>query len=473
MSYLWEDDPDMEALVEEWRRAALQLFLQFNERRNKRMKKFRKIQALLCENSMRFFNNLLRRSRENFRIANTHYVPRAKKLRLSSAHVLDTSECFFNRLFNHTTNIQDDDPYILFFGLDEASFNEIVDLISSGFLELVVYGRGNGTHHPRGRISAAGRPRKVTTKLALAITLTYLRSRGTELRFLQILSGLSQSSVDDYIHHTLIMLQAALKNFEPARITLPNVEERAQYSQMIQKKYDALIGCWGSLDGCKLRCERPPGTEDNETYFCGWLGYHCLNNLFLFVPDGTIAYAVLNHPGSHSDQLVYNSSLDLLKFFQDMSQDNHRDDLDAEFHHIIVDAGFSDSTDRVNPNNCPGIHPLSTGRVRRRPKENEVMDYGQSIVQENFETLYFDQLKSARQLVEWGNGALQSLFPRLANVMPWRDIETKLSNRRLEVCCRLFNFRTRRMGRNQINTVFNHFEDRNLDQYIHNNGYDA
>lgn len=90
------------------------------------------------------------------------------------------------------------------------------------------------------------------------------------------------------------------------------------------------------------------------------------------------------------------------------------------------------------------------GRIRAPVKAGQVIHGTEEEIRER---MMFDrELLSFRQTAEWGNRQLQGTFGRLR-------IPLKISNpeRRgdlLEVCFRLNNLRTRRIGINQIKTVY-------------------
>eukprot|EP00808_Paulinella_micropora_P030807 g37300.t1 len=58
---------------------------------------------------------------------------------------------------------------------------------------------------------------------------------------------------------------------------------------------------------------------------------------------------------------------------------------------------------------------------------------------------------SVRQSAEWGMGSLQKQFPRITLPLPHNADKRDLV---LECCFRLYNFRNRMGGRNQIRTSF-------------------
>lgn len=126
--------------------------------------------------------------------------------------------------------------------------------------------------------------------------------------------------------------------------------------------------------------------------------------------------------------------------------------------------GFYLVTDTAFPRGTEQIH----GRIRAPMKDGTRLPANST---QRDEALAFDrQLLSYRQTAEWGNRTMQGCFGRLR--IP---LEINYSDRRgdlLEICTRAFNLRARRVGHNQIRTVYmpiwkaneqeeiwNHFED--------------
>jgi len=114
-----------------------------------------------------------------------------------------------------------------------------------------------------------------------------------------------------------------------------------------------------------------------------------------------------------------------------------RDRTPPEFY-LVADTAFPRGTSQI------------AGRIRAPLKSGDRVPGTHAEVQA---TMDFDrQLLSYRQTAEWGNRTLQGSFGRLR--IP---LEVKHAERRadlLEICMRLHNLRCRRVGFNQIRSVY-------------------
>ncbi|KAJ7325461.1 hypothetical protein DFH08DRAFT_817138 [Mycena albidolilacea] len=90
------------------------------------------------------------------------------------------------------------------------------------------------------------------------------------------------------------------------------------------------------------------------------------------------------------------------------------------------------------------------GKIRAPIKSGQVI---RGTTAEIEDKLAFDRdLLSYRQTAEWGMRALQGSFGRLR--LPLDIGDTDARGNLLEICVRLHNLRTRRVGHNQIRTVY-------------------
>jgi hypothetical protein len=106
--------------------------------------------------------------------------------------------------------------------------------------------------------------------------------------------------------------------------------------------------------------------------------------------------------------------------------------------YIVADTAFPRGTEQIH------------GRIRTPIKEGARLP---SDPVEQAKLLAFDrQLLSFRQSAEWGNGMLQRVFGRLQ--VPFTLSHSRNHAHVLEICVRLCNLRTRRVGLNQIQSVY-------------------
>jgi hypothetical protein len=202
---------------------------------------------------------------------------------------------------------------------------------------------------------------------------------------------------------------------------------------MIEDRFGELRGAFGFLDGCRWEIQSCRDPQIQNAYYNGWTSSHNIANLFAFAPDGCIIYSVLNCPGSWNDaRLARDGGL-----YDVLSQVN-----DDEF--LIADSIF--------PSSAESEHLMGGQKIRRPPRENELQ-----LPSTPEEVHFLWALVAARQSAEWGVASLNRSFPRIRSPWRWTPLDDLHRHRRkntIETMVHLHNFRTRRMGRNQIRTVW-------------------
>jgi hypothetical protein len=135
---------------------------------------------------------------------------------------------------------------------------------------------------------------------------------------------------------------------------------------------------------------------------------------------------VLNAPGSWHDSKVSR------KIYQQLEDETPGD------YYLVADSAFPRAPNAIKD------------RIRRPLKSGERLP---SDPTEETSTLAFNRaLLSYRQTAEWGMRALQGAFARLRVPLDVNDSRRRL--RLLELCVRLHNIRTIRVGANQIRSVY-------------------
>ena len=86
------------------------------------------------------------------------------------------------------------------------------------------------------------------------------------------------------------------------------------------------------------------------------------------------------------------------------------------------------------------VTPLKEGDISKWP------DHLHDVIES-----YSTSITSLRQAAEWGMGAIEKAWPRFTQPFPFDPSKRGIM---LEILFRLYNFRVRRTGINQINTVF-------------------
>lgn len=187
----------------------------------------------------------------------------------------------------------------------------------------------------------------------------------------------------------------------------------------------------------KIQCTSEPDIQN--AYYDGFTCDTCVNNVFVFSPEGKVLFAATNYPGSWHDSAV---SFDLIQTVLDTIGDE-----DFAF---CVDQGFPRSgilQDRF-------VGPYSKKFLRKLdPIVRQLL------------LVRIHRYVSLRQSAEWGMRALQGTFTRLKSRLTANNRMRRLI---IETIVLLSNFRTTHVGLNQIATVFNpHYE-----QVINLDGYD-
>lgn len=141
---------------------------------------------------------------------------------------------------------------------------------------------------------------------------------------------------------------------------------------------------------------------------------------------GVIIGAKINAPGSWHDSRVARGLYEKLRSET------------PEGYYLVCDTAFPCGTDQIQ------------GKIKAPKKDGTWWPADPELCKTAMAT--DRQLLSYRQTAEWGNRGLQGCFGRLR--IP---LEVNHSNQRsdlLETCGRLYNLRTRKVGINQIRTVY-------------------
>lgn len=94
---------------------------------------------------------------------------------------------------------------------------------------------------------------------------------------------------------------------------------------------------------------------------------------------------------------------------------------------------------------------VTSGKIIRGRKSNETSDIPEASALSAVDIILQRIMPSERQSAEWGVMAIKAPFARLKVSVP---ADSKKCLRLLTICCHLFNFRTRKVGLNQIRTTY-------------------
>ncbi|KIY48681.1 hypothetical protein FISHEDRAFT_42869 [Fistulina hepatica ATCC 64428] len=314
-----------------------------------------------------------------------------------------------------------DRAFITTMGLDVETFNLI---LNGGFSEKwnttrVTRPDRPGTAHPRlsrRSLDAAG---------ALGLILHYLNSTISDINLCQIFA-LIPSTVNRYIDFSLALLLETLRQLPGAHIRWLTGHEFEHCNNIVIRRHPLLTGAFGTMDGLNVPVQASADEDIENATYNGWLHSHFVSLVIAFASTGEIIGCRLNAPGSWHDARIARPIYEKLEMAT------------PDGFYLVTDTAFPQGTDRIR------------GKIRAPMKENTrlPLDAAERQLALNFDR----QLLSFRQTAEWGMRAIQGSFGRLRVPLPIKD-----SSRRgniLEVCLRLHQLRTRKVGINQIYTVY-------------------
>jgi hypothetical protein len=321
--------------------------------------------------------------------------------------------------WKHLKAAGNDGAYIRYLGFDKATFDVLAAAFTASWPE-----RDPSKPRPKG-----GRPPSLWADDVLALTLAWITSNAEGYHF-QLEFGLPPSTMSETLQQGLVRLLHLLRELPESAVNLPSREECALFAHIIKSQYgtDPLIHSTmfpiGFMDGTVFPIEQHWQRDLQQIYYSGFKGIHCINNIFLFAPDGTVRYAVYNRPGSWHDNHVASPALDA-------------------FENSFVQWGFGVLADSAF------LSGRTKGYIYTPLKKNSVLPADKE--QRWLARKRSDWVVLHRQAAEWGMRALKATFPRLLVALP---LDGTARDRLLETCIRLFNIRARRVGLVQIQSVF-------------------
>ena len=320
---------------------------------------------------------------------------------------------------------------LLNFG-DDGSFLTMTGFTRPAFLLLETL-----LKPPSPPLPIGGRPSKLNFRAQLGLFLMWNCSR-MRIKDLCLIFGCVPTSAHRYLKKLLSRAAPILRKHADSRIQFPDLPELARLAALVQLREPSVRNISGFVDGCsiKIACTSDPIIQN--AYYDGFTCDTCVNNVFLFSPEGKIIHAAFNFPGSWHDSAV---SYDLIDRFLALEENDFA---------FCVDQGFP----RKGRMEDKFVGPYSKKFLKKMNAEIR-----QLLLQRVHRYI------SLRQAAEWGMRALQGTFTRLKSRLTSNNLMRALI---IETILLLSNFRTTHVGLNQIATVFNpHY-----DQYVNVDGYD-
>ncbi|CAA7270632.1 unnamed protein product [Cyclocybe aegerita] len=280
---------------------------------------------------------------------------------------------------------------------------------------------------------------------ALGLVLHYLSSTMLDISLQQIFA-LIPATVVRYLDFSLDILLEVLRRMPDARIKWPKGGpgggQFQEYNDLIIVRHPRLIGAFAAIDGLNLPVQTSEDEDIENATYNGWLSEHFVSSVLVFSPKGKninaivtsftdnilgeIIDAVVNAPGSWHDANVACPIFERLRTRTPPG------------YYLIADTAFPRGTQSI------------AGHIRALLKAGQAV---RGTPDEIAERMAYDrELLSDQQTAEWGNRGLQGAFGRLRVPLPIDNAERQ--GNLLEICNRLNNLRTRRVGINQIRTVY-------------------
>jgi hypothetical protein len=224
-----------------------------------------------------------------------------------------------------------------------------------------------------------------------------------------------------------IALYRALQDLPDAQVRWPSLALQKRWSGFITEKEPLVKHKFGFIDGKNYRVQRPGKDDLQNAYYNGWLHCVLVTGTLCFGVDGTIIWGNINNPGSWNDAETSREFVEKL--------------LSTEFCPDQTMGVVSDSAFPVSEALYTRIEtPLKMGDLEKLPIEQQFIAMAKS-----------NAICSIRQAAEWGMGAVEKVFRRLLEKLPFHPVLRELRLRNLH---QLYNFRVRTTGISQIRNVF-------------------
>ena len=298
----------------------------------------------------------------------------------------------------------------------------------------------NGTlqllqRHIGGDRVSRGKKRIITSEACLGLLLVFNRTT-VQNYMLSCLFGLSDTSVGLYLRFARLIIVRLLRHHPLAKVTLPSNEKVAEYKQAISANYPLLENVYCVGDGLKISIQAPGNHQrEQQRFYNGWQKDHCISNIFIFAPDGTIIANALNCPGC-----MHDSSVASFGFIYGKLEEVHARVPGGAI--CVMDSSFSSVGRPYVLKSIQAIHRAENAH----------------------EFLMLEQATSVRQAAEWGMHALRSSFGQIRGTLRY-----EINGQRallLQSIVFLHNWRVNTGGLNQIQTVFMPHLTQNVDQYL-------
>ena len=213
---------------------------------------------------------------------------------------------------------------------------------------------------------------------------------------------------------------------EDARIEWPSRERMQEFAERISAYEPAVRNVCLFLDGTEIMVQEPTIAERQNPLYSGKSKNVVVNNILVFAPDGCIAHARMNYPGSYHD----------VRAMGDLRENLLTEEWLPRPFSIIADSAFPHTGEfegRI-------ITPLKTDELERI-----------NVADINDRRRYELSVKRVRVAVEWGNAGLKKVWRQLSLKLPFDEV---YRSEILTAVVFLHNFRVRTTALSQIATVY-------------------
>lgn len=314
----------------------------------------------------------------------------------------------------------DDRSLITLTGFDHHTFRRMLELFEP------LYGMYSPYPHPNRATrlrhdNHVGRPRSLNPTQALALTLAWYRTRGSAF-VLCMLFGISESVCAQFVKFGRAILLRALSRDGDAMVRLPSEAEARDFCAAFAAHYPMLHDVFAVADGLKIQIQASGDFLTQNRYYNGWTHGHYVGSVLVFAPNGTIVACAINAPGSMHDSSIaeWGGVYEKLQLMYDRYGVR-----------CVVDSAFSKSEYPFLIKSSQDAYPFAKCAA---------------------DIIRAQQATSARQASEWGMRGLQGSFPRIHDPLRFEEKDERKTILYLLVL--LYNFRSRRVGINQILSTF-------------------
>ena len=324
-----------------------------------------------------------------------------------------------NSAMAHFLRTADDDAFIKFLRFDRHTFQLILTEFAPLFEATPLRPtEGEGIYPIQGRVQV----RALDSPQTLALILRFLAAGTTsDDQLLQM--GIVQATRSQYLRQGLLTLLTVLRNWPPARITMPTVDEARQMAAAAAQWDERIQGCFGVIDGTVHRRERPADDQIQRLHYNGMDSCHAAKSLVVYGFTGEILYIVCNDYGSSSDAGMLQWS-GFLRILQQYPPD-------------LCIAG-----DSAFPASANLIRVLDNDELAQFPQVRSDLEALNGI------------LKGIRMAAEWGLKQWKGCWRVFHQDLPAESDRDPVYRAIFEISARLTNVRVRLMGISQIFNVF-------------------